>query len=74
MPPVPAIRGAALVRALERAGFKVTRVKGSHHRLRHPDGRSTTVPVKSGKDLPKGTLRSCLQDVAMNVDDLFKYL
>jgi hypothetical protein len=35
----------------------VTRVSGSHHRLRHPDGRSTTVPVHSGQDVPKGTLR-----------------
>jgi predicted RNA binding protein YcfA (HicA-like mRNA interferase family) len=74
MPPVPAVRGDRLVRALERAGFKVTRVSGSHHRLRHPDGRSTTVPVHSGQDVPKGTLRSVLQDANMTVDELLKYL
>jgi predicted RNA binding protein YcfA (HicA-like mRNA interferase family) len=28
MPPVPAVRGDRLVKALERAGFAVTRVKG----------------------------------------------
>jgi predicted RNA binding protein YcfA (HicA-like mRNA interferase family) len=53
MPPVPAVRGDRLVKALERAGFVITRVKGSHHRLRHPDGRSTTVPVHAGQDVPK---------------------
>jgi predicted RNA binding protein YcfA (HicA-like mRNA interferase family) len=53
MPPVPAIRGDRLVKALERAGFVITRVKGSHHRLKHPDGRSTTVPVHGGRDVPK---------------------
>lgn len=74
MPPVPAVRGDRLVRALERAGFAVTRVRGSHHRLRHPDGRSTTVPVHPGQDVPKGTLRSVLQDVGMSVDELVKYL
>ncbi len=74
MPPVPAVRGDKLVRALERAGFEVTRVKGSHHRLRHPDGRSTTVPDHPGHDVPKGTLRAVLQDTGLTVDELIKYL
>jgi predicted RNA binding protein YcfA (HicA-like mRNA interferase family) len=74
MPPVPAVRGDRLVRALERAGFAVTRVRGSHHRLRHPDGRSTTVPVHPGHDMPKGTLRSVLDDAGMTVEELLKYL
>jgi predicted RNA binding protein YcfA (HicA-like mRNA interferase family) len=51
MPPVPAVRGDRLIKALKRAGFEVTRVHGSH-RLRHPDGRSTTVPVHPGRDVP----------------------
>jgi predicted RNA binding protein YcfA (HicA-like mRNA interferase family) len=45
MPPVPSVRGERVVRALEKAGFKVARVAGSHHIMRHPDGRGTTVPV-----------------------------
>ena len=74
MPPVPAVRGDKLVRALQRAGSTLTRVSGSHHRLRHPDGRSTTVPVHPGKDVPKGTLRAVLQDTGLTVDELIKYL
>lgn len=74
MPPVPAVRGDKVVSALGRAGFAVTRIRGSHHRLRHPDGRSTTVPVHPGHDVPKGTLRSVLQDAGMTVDEFLKYL
>jgi predicted RNA binding protein YcfA (HicA-like mRNA interferase family) len=74
MPPVPSVPGHRLVKALERAGFEVTRVKGSHHRLRHPDGRSTTVPVHAGRDVPKGTVRAILQDSGLTVDELLKYL
>jgi predicted RNA binding protein YcfA (HicA-like mRNA interferase family) len=70
MPPVPAVRGERLVRALERAGFKVARVAGSHHIMRHPDGRGTTVPVHPGRDVAKGTLRGILEDVSMSVDEL----
>jgi predicted RNA binding protein YcfA (HicA-like mRNA interferase family) len=36
MPPVPAIRGSQVVRALEKAGFVVGRVNGSHHIMHHP--------------------------------------
>jgi predicted RNA binding protein YcfA (HicA-like mRNA interferase family) len=74
MPPLPTVSGTQLIRALERAGFAVTRVKGSHHRLKHPDGRATTVPVHSGRDVPKGTLRSVLEDADLTVEDLRKLL
>jgi HicA toxin of bacterial toxin-antitoxin, len=36
-------------RQLQKAGFTVARVKGSHHILIHPDGRRTVVPVHSGE-------------------------
>jgi predicted RNA binding protein YcfA (HicA-like mRNA interferase family) len=70
MPPVPAVRGERVVRALERAGFKVARITGSHHIMRHPDGRGTTIPVHPGRDVAKGTLRGILDDVGLSVDEL----
>lgn len=70
MPPVPAMRGDRIVKALERAGFKVARIAGSHHIMRHPDGRGTTVPVHPGRDVAKGTLRGILADVGMTVAEL----
>jgi predicted RNA binding protein YcfA (HicA-like mRNA interferase family) len=70
MPPVPAVRGDRVVKALERAGFKIARVAGSHHIMRHPDGRGTTVPVHPGRAVAKGTLRGILADVGMSVDEL----
>jgi predicted RNA binding protein YcfA (HicA-like mRNA interferase family) len=74
MPPVPAVRGERLVRALERSGFKVARVAGSHHVVRHPDGRGTTVPVHPGRDVAKGTLRGILADLGMTADELRRLL
>ena len=43
-----AAAGQSLITALKRAGFLVQRVKGSHHFLRHPAGRTTDDPVHSG--------------------------
>lgn len=74
MPEVPSVRGERVVRALERAEFKVARVAGSHHIMRHPDGRGTTVPVHPGRDVAKGTLRGILSDLGMTVDELKRLL
>lgn len=70
MPSVPSLPGERVVRALERAGFKVARVRGSQHIMRHADGRGTTVPVHQGRDVAKGTLRGILSDIGMSVDEL----
>jgi predicted RNA binding protein YcfA (HicA-like mRNA interferase family) len=45
MPPLPVLAGSCVVRALEKAGFKVVRIRGSHHVLRHPDGQADGVGV-----------------------------
>ncbi|MBO0840920.1 MAG: type II toxin-antitoxin system HicA family toxin [Sciscionella sp.] len=74
MPPVPTVRGDRLVNALEKAGFTVVRITGSHHVLRHSDGRGTTVPVHKGRDVAKGTVRGILADVGMTVDELQRLL
>ncbi|MEU4245550.1 type II toxin-antitoxin system HicA family toxin [Actinoplanes sp. NPDC026619] len=70
MPPLPCVSGARIVRALERHGSKVARVRGSHHVMRHPDGRGTTVPVHGNRDVPRGTLLGILSDVTLTIDQL----
>jgi len=69
MPPAPAVRGERVVRALERVGFKVARITGSHYIMRHLDGRGTTVPVHPGRDVAKGTLRGILDDIGLSIDE-----
>jgi predicted RNA binding protein YcfA (HicA-like mRNA interferase family) len=71
---LPAVPGAKLVKALERAGFTVTRVSGSHYVMRHPDGHTVVVPVHAGKDMAKGTLRNILSIIGMTADELRKLL
>jgi predicted RNA binding protein YcfA (HicA-like mRNA interferase family) len=72
--PVPALPGDRVVKALERAGFAVVRVRGSHHVMRHPDGRTVPVPVHPGRDMPKGTLRNILAIVGLSAEDLRELL
>lgn len=68
------VTGAQVVKALQRAGFTVVRVNGSHHMMRHPDGRGAVVPAHSGKDLLPGLMRSILRTVRMTPDEFRKLL
>ena len=72
--PIPVLPGTEVVKALERAGFSVVRVNGSHHVMRHADSRTVVVPVHAGRDIPKGTLRNILGIIGMSVEELSRLL
>lgn len=76
MTKLPALTGRDVVRALQKAGFVVIRISGSHHRLEHPDdpSRTTTVPVHAGKALKRGTLRGIIKQVGLTVDEFLALL
>lgn len=63
-----------MVAALRKAGFDVARVEGSHHFLRHTDGRGTVVPVHSGETLGPGLLAAILRDCEIERDDFIAFL
>jgi predicted RNA binding protein YcfA (HicA-like mRNA interferase family) len=67
---VPRITGADLIAALAKDGFRVVRVKGSHHFLRHEDGRITVVPVHSGETIGPGLLHKILRDCQLTAEQL----
>jgi predicted RNA binding protein YcfA (HicA-like mRNA interferase family) len=54
MPKLRKLKGREVIKILQRHGFEVTRIKGSHHFLRHADGRCTVVPVHTGETLGPG--------------------
>ena len=78
MPKLPHIKGAELVRVLQKIGFRITRQRGSHVQLRRdePDGTVTTfpVPVHAGKTLKPGTLKGILRNAGLDVENLLEIL
>ena len=69
-----AVTGKSVILALRKLGFDVQCVKGSHHFLRHPDGRTTVIPVHSGESLGPGLLAKILRDVERTRDELEELL
>jgi predicted RNA binding protein YcfA (HicA-like mRNA interferase family) len=61
----PAVKGKDLISALRGAGLVVVRTKGSHHFIRHSDGRATVVPVHAGETLGPGLLANILRDLKL---------
>ncbi len=74
MTKLPRITGQRLIGALSKAGFEVIRVKGSHYFLRHPDGRSTVVPVHKGEIIGPGLLAKILRDCELKREELLELL
>jgi predicted RNA binding protein YcfA (HicA-like mRNA interferase family) len=71
---LPSISGKKLIAALKRLGFQVIRIKGSHHYLRHTDGRVTVVPVHAGEDIGRGLLSKVLRDTELSDAELKRHL
>lgn len=74
MSKLPVVTGKQLIQALAEAGFIVSRVHGSHHFLRHDDGRTTTVPVHGKEAIGPGLLSKILRDTELSRDELIRLL
>jgi predicted RNA binding protein YcfA (HicA-like mRNA interferase family) len=66
----PRLTGKELIGAIRQAGFQIIRIRGSHHFLRHEDGRSTVIPVHSGETIGPGLLQKILKDCDLSSEEL----
>jgi predicted RNA binding protein YcfA (HicA-like mRNA interferase family) len=64
-----------VVRALERLGFQIDHVTGSHYRLKHrQDSRRTTVVPRHSRDIKRGVLRSIIRQAGLTVQEFLDAL
>ena len=70
---LPALNAKQVIRILNKKGFVQVRQSGSHIIFKHSDGRRTTVPFHSAKDLGKGILRQIMKDANITPEDMMKY-
>ena len=74
MPKLPVITSRELIAALKRLGFEKYHQSGSHAQFKHSDGRRVTVPIHSGKDIKRKTLKSIIADMGLSVDEFIVLL
>ena len=75
MPKLSPINAKELIKIFKKQGFEVVHHRGSHVRLRHSDGRRTTIPHHAGEEIGHGLLNKIIkQDLQINREEFLKYL
>ena len=68
-------RGEEVVRAFQRAGWKIARQRSSHVILEKEGYEATlSIPVHKGKNVKRGTLGDLIKAAKMSMDDFLKYI
>ena len=71
---LPSLRPRQVVAALERCGFTVLRITGSHYQLFNSrTRRHTTVPYHN-RDLPRGTVNAIIQQAGVAREEFLRLL
>ncbi len=65
---LPSFDGRRLIKILKKFEFEVVRIKGSHHFLKHPDGRATVVPVHGKENIGVGLFHKILKDCELTTE------
>jgi predicted RNA binding protein YcfA (HicA-like mRNA interferase family) len=67
-------KGDEVVKAFQRAGWKISRQRSSHIILEKEGHEATlSIPVHKGKNVKRGTLRDLIRDARMTVDEFLEY-
>lgn len=65
------VSGKVLCKIVQKVGWKLNRVKGSHHIYTQENNSVILViPVHGNRDLPIGTLKAILKNAGLTEDDL----
>jgi predicted RNA binding protein YcfA (HicA-like mRNA interferase family) len=71
---LPRVSAADAVRVLEKAGFFLARQSGSHKIYKNAEGRRTTVPFHSGRELHPKVLKNILRDADLTVEEFLELM
>jgi len=75
MPSIPTVSARKFIKVLQKKGFVLHRVTGSHHIfVRKADQLSVSVPVHAGRDLSHGITRSILKDAEITLEEFLQLL
>jgi len=69
---LPLLSGQEVLSTRNRMGFKEIHRKGSHVKMKHPDGRKIVFPYHDKVD--RYTLKGALRDAEIDIDEFLKNL
>jgi len=70
MPKLPSLTPQKIITVLEKKGFVLDRIKGSHHIYYHLEAKRRVVVPLHKRDLPKGTLLEIIKQAGISKEEL----
>jgi len=71
---LPSVKPREVIRALEKGGFTLKRIRGSHYILKN-DSTSRTISVPyHNRNMKKGTLRRIIKESGLTREEFLKLL
>jgi len=70
---LPRITGKEMIAFLVSKGFRVVRVRGSHHVLENSQGKITVIPVHRSEVLGPGLIKEILLQSEISSDEFVEY-
>nr|MDO8133913.1 type II toxin-antitoxin system HicA family toxin [Candidatus Njordarchaeum guaymaensis] len=74
MPKLPPLTPDKVIKILERKGFTLDRVRGSHHIYYNPVTKKRVIVPLHKRELPKGTLLEILRQADISRDEFAELL
>jgi len=74
MPKLPRIKGKDFIKILNRIGFTLDHIHGSHHIFRNSNGKKITIPIHGNHEIPIGTLSGILTDIDISKEKFITLL
>ena len=68
----PVLKPREIAGILQKLGFVEVRQRGSHKQFRHADGRCTTLPFHTGRDISPILLRQIAKDIGLTIEELVR--
>ena len=70
MPKLPSLTPQKIIKVLEKKGFILDRIRGSHHIYYHPEAKRRVIVPLHKRDLPKGTILEILKQAGISKEEL----
>lgn len=71
---LPRMNAAEAIRAIEKAGFILTRQSGSHRIYKNTEGHRITIPYHSGKELHPKIIKNILKEADLTIEEFLEMM
>jgi predicted RNA binding protein YcfA (HicA-like mRNA interferase family) len=72
MSKLPSLKAIEIIKTLQKKGFIIDRIKGSHYILFNVESKVRIIVSYHNMDLPKGTLSEIIKQSGLKQEDFFE--